>query len=188
LLKQSDLNNALKVLNSQGVIAYPTESVFGLGCDPDCEAAIQKILELKERPARKGLILIAASIEQLEKYADFTLLNKTQLAAIKKTWPGPYTWIVPAKENLSKLISGNFNSVAVRVTAHPVVRQICQSFTKPIISTSANLSGLEAPVNSQQVNKMFKNNPLLNMVIDAQVSGLATPSQIYDASSGKRLR
>ena len=188
MLKQPDLNNTLKALNAQGVIAYPTESVFGLGCDPDCDAAIQKILTLKERPAHKGLILIAASIEQLEKYADFSLLNATQLAAIKKTWPGPYTWIVPAKKNLSKLISGDFESVAVRVTTHPIVRQICLAFNKPIISTSANLSGLEAALTSQQVNNMFKNKPLLNLVIDAPVSGLSTPTQIYNASTGKRLR
>lgn len=188
MLKQSELNDALKVLQSQGVIAYPTESVFGLGCDPDCETAIQKILLLKQRPADKGLILIAASIEQLEKYADFSLLTAAQLAAIKKTWPGPTTWIVPSKKNLSKLISGDFKSVAVRVTAHPVVRQICLAFNKPIISTSANLSGLEAALNSQQVNKMFKNNPLLTLVIDAPVSGLSTPTQIFNASTGKRLR
>ncbi|WP_372881941.1 L-threonylcarbamoyladenylate synthase [Psychromonas sp.] len=188
LLKQSELNNTLKALNAQGVIAYPTESVFGLGCDPDCEAAIQKILTLKERPAHKGLILIAASIEQLEKYADFSVLNENQLAAIKKTWPGPYTWVVPAKNNLSKLVSGGFDSVAVRVTTHPVVRQICQAFNKPIISTSANLSGLDPAINTRQVMEMFKDNPLLNVIIDAPVSGLSSPSQIYNASTGERLR
>ncbi|WP_041765697.1 L-threonylcarbamoyladenylate synthase [Psychromonas ingrahamii] len=188
MLKQSELNDALKILKSQGVIAYPTESVFGLGCDPDCEAAIQKILLLKQRPAYKGLILIAASIEQLEKYADFSLLTAAQLTVIKKTWPGPITWIVPSQKNLSKLISGDFESVAVRVTAHPIVRQICLAFDKPIISTSANLSSLEAALSSQQVNKMFKSNTLLNLVIDAPVSGLSTPTQIFHASTGKRLR
>ena len=120
--------------------------------------------------------------------ADFSLLNNDQLAAIKKTWPGPFTWIVPAKKSLSKLVSGDFGSVAVRVTAHPIVRQICQAFNKPIISTSANLSGLDAAINSQQVNEMFKDNPLLNLVIDAPVSGLASPSQIFNASTGERLR
>lgn len=188
MLKQSELNNALKILQSQGVIAYPTESVFGLGCDPDCEAAIQKILLLKQRPAHKGLILIAAGIEQLEKYADFSLLTDEQLATIKKTWPGPTTWIIPAKKNLSKLISGDFKSVAVRVTAHPIVIQLCQAFDKPIISTSANISGLEAALDNQQVNKMFKNNPLLALVINAPVSGLSTHTQIFDALTGKRLR
>ncbi|MFQ3175881.1 MAG: L-threonylcarbamoyladenylate synthase [Psychromonas sp.] len=188
MLIQSKLNNALEILKSQGVIAYPTESVFGLGCDPDCEAAIQKILLLKQRPAHKGLILIAANIRQLEKYADFSLLTDAQLAEIKKTWPGPTTWIVPSQKTLSKLISGDFKSVAVRVTAHPIVRQICLAFDKPIISTSANLSGLEAALNSQQVNNMFKKDPLLNLVVDAPVSGLSTPTAIYDALTGKRLR
>jgi L-threonylcarbamoyladenylate synthase len=188
VLKKSELNNALKILQSQGVIAYPTESVFGLGCDPDCDAAIQKILLLKKRPAHKGLILIAASIEQLEKYADFSLLTDAQLAAIKKTWPGPTTWIIPSQKNLSKLISGDFESVAVRVTDHPIVRQICLAFDKPIISTSANLSGLEAALNSQQTDRMFKNNPLLALVINGIVSGLSTPTPIFSASTGKQLR
>ncbi len=183
-----DLTNALHVLNTQGVIAYPTESVFGLGCDPDCDSAIQKILDLKKRPAFKGLILIAADIEQLKNYADFSLLTEAQLAAVSKTWPGPFTWIVPAKTTLSKLISGDFNSIAVRVSAHPVVQQLCTQFGKPIISTSANLSGLEACTDNKQVAEMFLNHPLLDYIIEQPVSGLKNPSQIRDALSGKRLR
>ena len=183
-----DLSNALSVLQNRGVIAYPTESVFGLGCDPDCQSAIEKILEVKKRPAHKGLILIAANIEQLEDYADFSLLNAQQLAAIKETWPGPFTWVVPAKKSLCRLISGDFDSVAVRVSAHPIVQQLCLQFGKPIISTSANLSGLEACTTSRQVHDMFADQPLLESIIDAPVSGLSAPSQIYDAQSGKRLR
>jgi len=183
-----DLSNALNILQKQGVIAYPTESVFGLGCDPDSDLAIQKILTLKKRPAHKGLILIAANIEQLQKYADFSLLNTAQLTAIKETWPGPFTWIVPAKKSLSKLISGDFNSVAVRVSAHPVVQQLCLQFAKPIISTSANLAGLEPCTTSLQVAKMFCNQSRLGHIVNAPVSGLSAPSQIYDALSGKRLR
>ncbi len=183
-----DLSNALNVLQTQGVIAYPTESVFGLGCDPDCDNAIKNILEIKQRPAHKGLILIAANIEQLENYADFSSLNIKQLAAIKNSWPGPFTWVVAAKKNLSKLISGDFDSVAVRVSAHPLVQQLCLEFGKPIISTSANLSGLAPCTNSRQVADMFLNHPLLETIIDAPVSGLSAPSQIYDAASGKRLR
>ncbi|WP_022939891.1 Sua5/YciO/YrdC/YwlC family protein [Psychromonas hadalis] len=183
-----DLSNALTALRAQGVIAYPTESVFGLGCDPDCDVAIQKVLDLKKRPAHKGLILIAANIEQLKNYADFSSLNETQLTAIQKTWPGPFTWVVPAQKNLSKLISGDFDSVAVRVSAHPIVQQLCCEFAKPIISTSANLSGLEACVNTIEVKKMFSNNPLLAMIMNENVSGLDEPSQIYHALTGKRLR
>lgn len=183
-----DLSNALKVLNTQGVISYPTEAVFGLGCDPDSLTAIEKVLQLKKRPASKGLILIASDIEQLQHYADFSLLTNEQREAIQKTWPGPFTWIVPAKKNLSKLISGDFKSVAVRVSAHPIVQQLCCQFGKPIISTSANLSGLDPCTTSQQVKVMFTEQPLLESIIDAPVSGLTSPSQIYDAQSGKRLR
>lgn len=183
-----DLSNALTALRTQGVIAYPTESVFGLGCDPDCDVAIHKILDLKQRSAHKGLILIAANREQLKNYADFSSLNEGQLHAIQKTWPGPFTWVLPVQKHLSKLISGDFDSVAVRVSAHPVVQELCTEFGKPLISTSANLSGLEACVNATQVKQMFTDNPLLTEVIGADVSGLDNPSQIHHALTGKRLR
>ena len=183
-----ELSNALTALRTQGVIAYPTESVFGLGCDPDCDAAIQKILELKQRPSHKGLILIAADIKQLANYGDFSVLTPTQISNIEKTWPGPFTWIVPVHKNLSKLISGDFDSVAVRVSDHPVVQQLCREFGKPIISTSANLSGLEACTNAQQVKDMFAGNKLLATTIEESVSGLDNPSQIHHAITGQRLR
>ncbi|MEH6453862.1 MAG: Sua5/YciO/YrdC/YwlC family protein [Psychromonas sp.] len=187
-MKLTELHNALQALSSQGVIAYPTESVFGLGCDPDCDIAIKKILSLKQRPAHKGLILVAANMQQLTNYADFSVLNETQLANIKKTWQGPYTWIIPAKRSLSTLISGDFKSIAVRVSAHPVIQQICTEFGKPIVSTSANLSGENACTDSTQVATMFANHPLLNCIINQPVSGLFSPSQIIDAITGQRLR
>lgn len=187
-MNNNDFHNALSALRTQGVIAYPTESVFGLGCDPDCNIAIQKILKLKQRSADKGLILIAANIEQLQPYADFSMLDEVSLNKIKKTWPGPFTWVVPAQAHLSKLISGSFDSVAVRVSDHPVVQGLCNEFNKPIISTSANLSGLDACVTALQVENMFSGNNLLNCIIQQPVSGLKNPSQIYLALTGERLR
>jgi L-threonylcarbamoyladenylate synthase len=126
-MPEVDLENALNALKNQGVIAYPTESVFGLGCDPDSPTAIKKILQIKNRPAYKGLILIAANIQQLKNYADFNALNEQQLAAINKTWPGPFTWIVPAKKNLCKLISGDFfiiNSRQEEIITRPIPNKI----------------------------------------------------------------
>ncbi|AGH80073.1 ribosome maturation factor [Psychromonas sp. CNPT3] len=187
MLKTS-LTNALKVLNNQGVIAYPTESVFGLGCDPDSPDALQKILKIKQRPAHKGLILIAANTKQLQDYADFSQLSPAQIARMQATWPGPVTWIVPAKKNLQPLIKGDFESVAVRVTAHPIVSELCTLFNKPIISTSANISGQDACQNAAQVQKMFVDTPLLETIVQASVSAFGSPSQIYDALTGKRLR
>jgi len=183
-----NLSNALNALRNQGVIAYPTESVFGLGCDPDCRQAIEKVLQIKKRPAYKGLILIAADIAQLQNYADFSSLNSTQLSAIKESWPGPVTWVIAAQKNLSPLISGDFDSVAVRVSDHPVVQQLCREFCKPLISTSANLSGLPPCTTSRQVRSMFSRQALLESIVDAPVSGLSAPSQIYNGYSGKRLR
>ncbi|WP_137297732.1 Sua5/YciO/YrdC/YwlC family protein [Psychromonas sp. SP041] len=188
IINKHELSQALLALTTQGVIAYPTESVFGLGCDPDSEIAIQKILDLKQRPAHKGLILIAANIEQLENYADFSSLSSEQLDKIKATWPGPFTWVVPVHTSLSKLVSGDFDSIAVRVTQHPVVQALCETFGKPIISTSANLSGRDACITATQVEQMFMNNPLLDHVIVQPVTGLENPSQIHDALTGKRLR
>lgn len=187
-MNNDELANAIITLRNSGVIAYPTESVFGLGCDPDDDIAIQKILDLKQRPAHKGLILIAANIEQLKKYADFSMLNTTLLNNIKQTWPGPFTWVVPAQNSLSNLVSGDFDSVAVRVSDHPVVQTLCSEFNKPIISTSANLSGLEACITAQQVAEMFAGNNLLDCIIQQPVSGLKQPSQIHLALTGERLR
>ena len=183
-----NIKSALIALNNQGVIAYPTESVFGLGCDPDCDIAIQKILDLKQRPANKGLILIAENIDQLKPYADFSTLNKEQLTRITQSWPGNVTWIVPRQKHLSSLISGDFDSVAVRVSDHPFVKQLCADFGKPIISTSANLSGRDACTTSQQVKIMFRDNPLLDNVIDQPVLGYSSPSQIFNALTGTQLR
>ena len=183
-----DLNNALDILKNQGVIAYPTESVFGLGCDPDCDFAIKKILDLKQRPAHKGLILIADNIEQLASYANFSTLNEDQLTQIKESWPGNITWIVPCHSHTSALITGDFDSVAVRVSAHPFVKQLCSTFGKPIISTSANLSGQPTCDNAQEVHKMFTDSPLLNGIVDVPVLGEQSPSKIINALSGEQLR
>ena len=99
------MDNFEQVLNAlqQGeVIAYPTEGVFGVGCDPDNPKAIQKLLDLKQRPVEKGLILIAASYEQLLPYIDESQLTPEQLATVHATWPGPYTWIMPARPTGSR--------------------------------------------------------------------------------------
>lgn len=187
-MHKSRFENALAILNNQGVIAYPTESVFGLGCDPDSDIAIQKILDLKQRSASKGLILIADNIEQLMPYVDFSELSEMQINRINESWPGNITWIVPSKSTLSPLISGDFDSVAVRVSSHPFVKKITQQFGKPLISTSANLSTLEACKTAEQVELMFSDNPLLEHVIHQPVLGYSSPSKIFDALSGDQLR
>ena len=170
-----------QTLQQGGVIAYPTEAVFGLGCDPLNETAVMRLLALKQRSIDKGLILIASDFSQV---ADFLLpLNKQQK---QYTQASETTWIFPAKDNAPKWITGNFNSIAIRITKHQAVKQLCQSFGSAIISTSANLSGLQPAKTTQEVLQQF--NQLLDGVLDQKVGTLSKPTEIRDSISGEIIR
>ncbi len=131
---------AITTLRAGGLIAYPTEAVYGLGCDPDHLPAVHRLLRLKRRPVAAGLILIAADWAQLAPYAELPVTNPWTPVA-RAGWPGPLTWIVPARPRVPRAVSGVRDTIAVRVTAHPVARALCQDLGKPLISTSANRRG-----------------------------------------------
>lgn len=168
------------------VIAYPTEAVFGLGCDPDQQHAVEQVLAIKQRPVSKGLILIAGDFEQIKPYIDLSRLSQTQIDNIMNTWPGPTTWVMPASNKTAKWVTGDFDTVAVRVTTHPVVKQLCQAFGKPLISTSANLSGQPA-INDIQVLK-DQLGELVAHIVPGEVDTNRQPSRIIDAISGTIYR
>lgn len=174
------------VISKGGVIAYPTEAVFGLGCDPDNEIAIQKLLDVKQRPWQKGLILIASHYEQLANYVDESQLTSVQLEFVLSKWPGPFTFVMPIKSNVSSLLCGEFSSIAVRVSAHPTVRALCDTLHKPLVSTSANLAGESPAMQARQILTDF------NGKIDALVVGALgeqrQPSTIIDARTGHVIR
>ncbi|MGF1722780.1 threonylcarbamoyl-AMP synthase [Vibrio kyushuensis] len=175
-----------QALQQGEVIAYPTEGVFGVGCDPDSPEAIQKLLELKQRPVEKGLILIAANYEQLLPYIDESQLSAEQLMAVHATWPGPVTWIMPTSDKTSSWVSGQFDSIAVRVTDHPLVQELCLAFGKPITSTSANLTGLDPCMTSEEVEVQLGDK--LFSILDGKTGGRDKPSEIRDAKTSKVLR
>ena len=180
----SDIREALKALNDGGVIAYPTEAVYGLGCDPGNPVALQRILDIKAREANKGFILIAASQDQLTPYLSTISPEwQTQLDAV---WPGPVTFVLPAAPSVSPLLSGQRDTLAVRVSAHPLVTQLCNAYGGAIVSTSANLSGHPALNNGQDVEQLFANS--IDAIIDGHVGQLSAPTQIIDARTGQRLR
>lgn len=143
---------AARVVREGGVIAYPTEAVWGLGCDPWNEDAVYRLLALKARPVEKGLIVVAANIHQL----DFLLedLPDVWLDRLAGTWPGPNTWLVPHQERLPEWVTGVHESVAVRVTDHPLVQELCH-LTGPLISTSANPAGRPAARTRLRVEQYF---------------------------------
>nr|WP_301338044.1 L-threonylcarbamoyladenylate synthase [Vibrio europaeus] len=168
------------------VIAYPTEGVFGVGCDPDNSEAVRKLLDLKQRPADKGLILIAASYQQLIPYIDEFQLTQEQLVRVKQSWPGPITWIMPSSQRVSQWVSGQHQSIAVRVTDHPLVQKMCNAFGKPLTSTSANLSGQPPCMTSEEVYLQFGYDQIV--VLEGQTGGREKPSEIRDAKSLQVLR
>jgi len=176
---------AVDVLNKEHVIAYPTEAVFGVGCDPDSETAVYRLLELKQRPVEKGLILIAANYEQLKPYIDDSMLTEAQRNAIFACWPGPVTFVFPAKPTTPRWLTGRFDSLAVRVTHHPLVIALCETYGKPLVSTSANLSGLPPCRTAKEVWDQFGTD---FPVIDAPTGGRQNPSEIRDALTGELFR
>ncbi|KFZ36176.1 tRNA threonylcarbamoyladenosine biosynthesis protein RimN [Shewanella mangrovi] len=169
-----------------GVIAYPTEAVFGLGCDPDNLTAVQRILDIKQRPWEKGLIMVADNFDQLRPYLDLTEISAEQLAHAHEFWPGPFTFIFPAKASLSTLVRGQFDTVAVRVSAHPIVKSLCQTVAKPLISTSANPAGEEPALDSATIEQMFGRK--VDAVIAGELGEQRQPSTIIDIRTGKVLR
>src|SRR5690606_21294007 len=140
-MKELDLHNVVPVLQAGGVIAYPTEAVWGLGCDPGNEAAVLKLLALKQRPVEKGMILVAAEPAQLAGWVELQALAEERRQAVLDSWPGASTWIVPAGERAPRWITGQHSGIAVRVSAHPLVQALCRTWGGPLVSTSANLAG-----------------------------------------------
>ena len=181
-----DLTPALRALRSGGVIAYPTEAVWGLGCDPDDEAAVHRLLAIKQRTVDKGLILVAAGLAQFDGWLDWDALPATRTAAVRASWPGPHTWIVPALPRVPAWITGVHSGVAVRVSAHPVVAGLCRAAGMPLVSTSANRAG-EPPAFARAAL-----DPAIVAAVDAvcagETGGLQAPTAIRDARSGAVLR
>lgn len=180
------MSTALSVFKKGGVIAYPTEAVFGLGCDPDNSQAIKKLLKIKSRPVEKGLILLAGDFKQLLPYLDISQLSQTQIETALSRWPNSITQVLPAKPNLSPLLTGQFNSIAVRITDHPDVVALCQNTGRPIVSTSANLTGQPPAKTWQQVQQQLANK--IDYLLKSDTLGYDSPSQIIDGLTGQVLR
>ncbi len=174
---------AIKKINEGGVIAYPTEAIYGLGCNPLDEEAVLRLLELKKRSIDKGLILIASSLAQLEPYLQ---LNNEIISRIQTTWPGPITWIIPAQPWVPHWLTGKHSSLAVRVTSHPAARLLCEENDGPLVSTSANTSDKPPAVKSWQVAKSLDSNELY--IMSGEVGNLKQATPIFDVLNQQQFR
>lgn len=180
------LDSAVATLQKGGVIAYPTEAVWGLGCDPAQEAAVLRLLEIKRRPVDKGVIVVASGIEVLRDWVDLDALEPARRDEVLTSWPGPHTWILPITKRAPRWVTGTHDGLAVRISAHPVVAALCGAWGAPLVSTSANLAG-EPPARSREAL-----DPALLATLDGvlagDVGGLAQPTPIRDARTGQSLR
>jgi len=173
---------AAKAIKNQGVIAYPTESVFGLGCLPLSESAVNKILKLKRRPVEKGVILIASNLEQLDY---FTILSKDDKSRITRQ-KSPTTWLVNKSESTPEWISGKHNKVAVRITSHPIAKALCDEVGGAIVSTSANPSTLKAAATILQVRQYFPTQ--LDYYLPGKTGIIKSATPIIDMETNTTIR
>ena len=183
-MNDQQIQDAVVVLRSGGLIAYPTEAVWGLGCDPLNPTALDRLLALKQRSPDKGFILVACDYEQLEPLLGELPGNNRQ--EILASWPGPVTWVVPAGTVLPGQITGGRETVAVRVSAHPVVQALCQAFAGPIVSTSANRSGEVPAVSEDQVSSAFSDE--IDLIVAGHIGTETSPTIIRDAMTGEVIR
>ncbi len=178
------LRAAVNALRMGGVVACPTEAVWGLSCDPDNAGAVARLLELKQRPVRKGLILVAASEGQL----GFLLQGLTagEREILSDSWPGPATWLVPHRERVPPWIRGEHDTVAVRVSAHPVVSALCRAWGGPLVSTSANPGGARPARTLFQVRRYF--GEALDGLVPGALGDQSRPTGIRNLATGEIIR
>lgn len=173
------IKKASRVMNAGGVIAFPTETVFGLGARIDRPEAVKKIFALKKRPRNKPLQILVANLEQARKLGKF---DKKALAFAEENWPGPYTLVVKKTAKVIKVITGGRLTVGLRMPDHKVALELTKK-AGPIAATSANVSGKKPFLTAAQVKKGLKG---LDLVLNGRIrTGQA--SQVIDATKGFKI-
>jgi len=185
-IDDATLTAAVAALRAGGVVAYPTEAVYGLGCDPRNRAAFQRLLAIKQRPETIGVLLIAADFSQVEPYIDAKSVPVQALARALGTWPGPHTWIFPRADDVPEWISGSHAGIALRVTAHPPAAALCRAFGGALVSTSANRHGEPGLRTAREVELAFDGK--VDVILNGPLGGLERPTPIRDAISGANVR
>lgn len=178
------VSQAAQCLRRGEIIAYPTEAVYGLGCDPGNEAAVRRLLALKDRPAETGLILIADTFDRLQAFIQ--PLSDERKARAMSVWPGPVTWLFPRGEAVPGWLAGEHQTVALRISAHPVCLALCAAFDGAIVSTSANPAGAEPATSVTRLDEYF--GSALGGVVMGKLGGENRPSEIRDLASGRVVR
>lgn len=179
---EKEIKNIVKIIRQGGIILYPTEGVYGLGCDPFNETATKRLLKIKQRSSNKGLILIASNWNQVKKLIN---INPNNYTTINECFI-PTTWVFTATEYVPHWIVGQHKSVAIRVTTHQIAKNICNEFNGPIVSTSANISGDNPVTDIKMVNEDIMN--YVDIIVDGFVGSLSKSTRICDFNTMKIIR
>lgn len=178
------LRVAARGIGAGDILAYPTEAVYGLGCDPWNEEAVRRLLRIKRRSEHKGLILIASSFRQLLPFVE--PLSDERMTTVLATWPGPVTWLLPARAEIPRWLTGRHATLAVRVTAHPVAAALCEYSRSALVSTSANVSDRPPARNALQVRSALGSD--LDLILVGRCGARIQPSTIRDGRTGAVIR
>lgn len=182
----AELDQAAALLRRGGVLAYPTEAVYGLGCDPHDRVAFERIFALKQRPPTQGVLLIAADFGQVERYVDRAAVPDDVMRQVMASWPGPNTWIFPRSAEVPDWVAGAHAGIALRVTAHEPAAALCRAYGGALVSTSANPHG-EPPARSAAAVEAYFGERL-DGLLDGPLGGLERPTVIRDALTGAIIR
>jgi L-threonylcarbamoyladenylate synthase len=184
LTSRLHIERAARVVLAGGVIAYPTEAVFGLGCLPQRRDAVQRILAIKRRSWRKGLLLIGSDLAQIERFVE--LPPEPRRSEILASWPGPVTWVLKARRRAPRWLSGGRDTVAVRLTDHALAKRLCARVGHALVSTSANVSRQPPLREARRVRRQL--GRAVDYVLAGAVGGLRNPTVIKDGRTGRVLR
>ncbi len=179
--RRQDIRRGVEHLRRGGVIAYPTEGVWGLGCDPRQRRALRRILALKGRPQHKGVLLVAGRAVETRHYWSAQGIDPALLARL---WPGT-TLVLPAAPKVPFWIRGRHEGIAVRISTHPAIVVLSRVFGGAMVSTSANPAGQQPARDLRTLYRYFGRSL---WVLPARLGGQRRPSRMVDACSGRVLR
>jgi L-threonylcarbamoyladenylate synthase len=178
------IRQAVRCIAAGGIIAYPTETVYGMGCDPFNGASVLRLLELKQRPVESGLILIASCFEHFQHLLQ--PLSPSARERISTAWPTPVTWVLPCHHDVPLWLRGRHETLAVRVTTHPAAIALCRRWNGPLVSTSINRHGGRPAISPLQVRMAF--NGALDYILHDTLDGTRIPSEIRNGIDGHIVR
>ncbi len=179
------INRLSKAVEKGAVIAYPTDTIWGLGCHPMCAPAVVNIINIKQRGLEKGLILLSPELDYCIPYMREDISNPA-IRRLEKSYSHPVTWLVPASPECPVWLTGDFATIAIRITNHPFIGSICSAMHSPIVSTSANRHRKPSVRNALQARRQFGEN--LDYVVTGFSTGTGCASEIKSLESGRIFR